>query len=135
MRIFCTFFLALVLTGAMAHAGKKFPMTASVAVPSATGDVEVEKDNNGNSKVKVTVEHLATPASLTPSETAYVVWIQERGSNDADNVGVLQIGNDLKGSLETTTTYQTFDVYVTAESNRAAKSPSGREVLKTTVQR
>jgi hypothetical protein len=135
VRIFFTLFVALVLTGAVSYADQKFPMTASAAVPAATGNVSVSADNNGNTKVKVNVEHLANPASLTPAQTVYVVWIQQRGSNQPDNAGVIEVGNDLKGGLETTTPYRTFDVFVTAEHNRNATSPNGPQILKATIQR
>ncbi len=135
MRSFFIFCLALLMTGALAYADKKFPMTATAAVPSATGNVSVDTDSNGNSKVKVNVEHLANPASLTPPATVYVVWIQQRGSNQPENAGVLQVGNDLKGGVETTTPYRSFDVFVTAEHNRTATTPNGPEILRTTVQR
>ncbi len=135
MRSFFILSLALVLTGALGHAAKKYPMAASASVPAATGNVEVGADRNDNSTVKVNVEHLANPGSLTPPETAYVVWIQQRGSDQPDNAGVLEVGNDLKGTLETTTPYKAFDIFVTAENNRAAQSPNGPQILKATVQR
>src|SRR6478672_6849738 len=73
--------LALALLCTIAEAAKKFPMTASSAVPAARGQVEIDKDKNGNTSLTMTVEHLANPQNLTPSAAVYVVWLQEKGGN------------------------------------------------------
>lgn len=112
---------------------KDFPLTASPSVPAAKGKVAVDKDKNGNRKVKIHVEHLAKPSALTPAETDYVVWIQARGK-DAENRGRLHVSDKLDGELETTTPYEAFDIFVTGEENPNATSPAGPEVLRGTVQ-
>ena len=94
---------------------KEFPLTASPSVPAAKGKVDVDKDHNGNRKIKVEVQHLAKPSTLTPAQTAYVVWTQARG-RDPENKGQLSVDKNLEGKLETTTTYEAFDVFVTAEA-------------------
>jgi hypothetical protein len=134
VRIIFTIFLAALLTAPLARADKKFPMASGDAAPAATGNVSVDTDDNGNSKIKVNVDHLANPASLSPAETTYVVWIQQRGAQP-QNAGVIQVNKDLKGEFETTTPSRSFDVFVTAEANRNATAPSGSTVLKATVQR
>jgi hypothetical protein len=53
--------LMFVLFCTIAEAAKKFPMTASSVVPGARGQVEIDKDKNGNIRVKMEVEHLANP--------------------------------------------------------------------------
>ena len=68
-----------------------------------------------------------------PASTSYVVWIQARGKA-AENQGLLKVNNDLNGEFETTTRYEAFDVFVTAESDPNATLPSGSEVLRATVQ-
>jgi hypothetical protein len=108
-------------------------LTASPKVPAAAGKVSLDKDSNGNLKIKLETEHLAKPANLSPSATNYVVWIQAR-DGQPENQGQLKVGDDLKGKFETTTRYQAFDVFVTAEDNPNATTPSGMEVLRGTVQ-
>ena len=108
-------------------------LTASPKVPAAEGKVSLDKDSNGNLKVKLETEHLAKPANLSPSATNYVVWIQAR-DGQPENQGQLKVDNDLKGKFETTSRYQAFDIFVTAEGNPNATSPSGMEVLRGTVQ-
>jgi hypothetical protein len=113
--------------------GKKFPLTATSVVPAARGGIDIGKDRNGNTKVKMEAEHLAEPGKLTPARTAYVVWFQEKGA-DAMTQGQLRIEKNLKGSFQTVTPLKNFDVFVTAESDPSTKQPSGTEVFRATVQ-
>lgn len=126
-----------ILTGLLLAAGlasaKKYPLTADKSVPAARGQVDVGHDKNGNTKVEIEVEHLATPENLTPPKNAYVVWFQERGG-EAQNQGSLKPGKDLKGNFKSVTQLKSFDVIVTAESDPATKSPAGAEVMRGVVQ-
>jgi hypothetical protein len=121
---------AFALTNADA---KKYPLTASTAVPAARGKVDIGKDSNGNTTVKMAAEHLAEPGKLSPPGSDYVVWFQEKGA-DPQPEGRLRIDKNLKGSFETSTPLKNFDIFVTAESNANAKQPAGTEVFRTTVQ-
>jgi len=112
---------------------KKYPLTASTAVPAARGKVEVGKDSNGNTTVKITAEHLAEPGKLSPPGSDYVVWFQEKGA-EPQTQGRLRVDKNLKGSFETSTPLKNFDIFVTAESNASTKQPAGTEVFRTTVQ-
>jgi hypothetical protein len=112
---------------------KKYPLTADKSVPAARGEVDVGRDKNGNTKVEIEVEHLATPENLTPPRTAYVVWFQERGSEPL-NQGALKPSKSLKASFKSITPLKSFDVFVTAETDATTKSPSGTEVLRASVQ-
>ncbi len=134
MQKIYTVCIAFVLLCGVAHAGKKFPMTAATIVPATRGEVEVDNDNNGNTKIKMNVEHLAHPESLTPPETAYVVWLQERNGTP-ENQGRLKVDKKLKASFETVTPARNFDLFVTAEQDALAKTPGGPEVLRATIQR
>ncbi len=132
MRKLYTICLTFALLCAVAYA-KKFPMTAAPIVPGARGDVEASKDKNGNTKLKLTVEHLAGPNELTPAKNVYVVWFQERGGT-AENQGRLKVDKHLKASFATSTPLTTFDLFVTAEQDASSKSPGETEVLRTTIQ-
>jgi hypothetical protein len=125
--------LTFALLCTVAYAAKKYPMTAASIVPGARAQVEVSKDSNGNTKLKMTVQHLANPANLTPPATGYVVWLRER-SGDSENQGQLKMDRNLNANFETVTPFKSFDVFVTAEQDSGTKGPSGSEVLKTTVQ-
>ncbi len=121
----------LMLTGAAT--AKKYPLTADKSVPGARGKVDVGRDKNGNTKVEVDVEHLASPESLTPPRTVYVMWFQDRGAEPL-NQGLLKPNKDLKATFKSVTALKSFDIFVTAESDPNAKSPSGTEVLRASVQ-
>src|ERR1700733_1525487 len=83
-------------------AAKTFPLTASPAVPAASGKVEVKKDKNGNTGVTIKAEHLAKPDRLTPPATIYVVWFRERNGEPVSQ-GALKVKKDLTGEFEATT--------------------------------
>ena len=114
-------FLGLAIASSTAF-GKRFPLTATSAVPAARGKVDIGKDSNGNTKVKMEAEHLAEPGKLSPPRTEYVVWFQEKGG-EAQTQGRLRIDKNLKGSFETSTPLKNFDVFVTAESDPSTKQP------------
>jgi len=94
---------------------KQYPMTAASAVPAARGTV-------------IKVEHLARPASLTPSANAYLVWIRPNGG-DAFKQGAIGVDSNLNGELKTETVSKDFDVFITAEQSNSVNSPSDVEVL------
>lgn len=133
MRKLYTICLTSVLLCVVAYAAKKYPMTAASIVPGARATVEIGKDDNGNTKLKISVRHLANLENLTPRASAYVVWLQERDGN-AQNQGQLKMDKNLKATFETSTPLKSFDVFVTAEQDARATSPSGPEVLKATIQ-
>ena len=123
-----------VVFATVAYAAKKFPLTAASIVPAAKGSVEVGKDGNGNTELKLKVEHLANPTSLSPSQANYIVWLQEKGSGP-ENQGELKVNGKLEGSFRTVTPGKNFELFVTGENDGTVKSPSGPEVLRTTVSR
>lgn len=123
-----------VVFATVAYAAKKFPLTAASIVPAAKGSVEVGKDGNGNTELKLKVEHLANPTSLSPSQANYIVWLQEKGSGP-ENQGELKVNGKLEGSFRTVTPRKNFELFVTGENDGTVKSPAGPEVLRTTVSR
>ena len=133
MRRLYTICLTFTLLCTLALAAKKYPMTAASTVPGARAEVAVSKDNNGNTRLKMTVQHLANLENLTPRANAYVVWLRERSGN-SENQGQLKMDKNLKATFETVTPLKSFDVFVTAEQDSRVKGPSGPEVLKATIQ-
>lgn len=113
---------------------KEFKLINDATVPAATGKVDVNKDRNGNYRLKVDVEHLAKPTGLTPAKQAYIVWVQRR-DNQAEALGQLRVDDNLKGTLEATTPRlaDQFDIFVTAEDNPNARMPSEPRLLRATV--
>ena len=81
--------------------GKKFPLVADSSVPAAQGEVDLGKDNNGNTEVKLKAKHLAKPDSLTPPASA-CMWsgFRKRGGT-ATNAGALEVNKKLEAEFKT----------------------------------
>jgi hypothetical protein len=107
-------------------------LNTSDSVQAATGKVLVGSEKGGNTKVKVEVQHLAPPATVAEDSAAYVVWLKPAGG-EAQNVGQLKVGKDLKGELETRTPFKHFQLIVTAEAQPNVRVPSGPPVMNQTI--
>jgi hypothetical protein len=108
---------------------KTYPMTAASIVPSAAGELKTSTDKNGNTEIKIKIQHLANPQSLTPSKNLYIVWLQPSGGSP-ERAGTLKVNGKLNGSFETTSPHTNFDVTITAEDDPSVKAPTGPEVLR-----
>ncbi len=128
-----TLVLALFLCAALWAKEFHFSNSSSVA-PGAAGRVDVDHDRNGNTALKIHVYHLADPEKLSPPKSVYVVWVQPPGKPPV-SVGQLKVNEDLEGTLTATTPFKAFDTFITAEENAHVDTPSGPEVLRTTVER
>jgi hypothetical protein len=110
----------------------KIVMNSSQSVPAAKGVIHASHDNNNNTKLEITVHYLAQPGALTPSASAYVVWLHP--DNDTpQNKGELKIGKDRNGSLAILTPLKRFAIYVTPEQSAQATAPTGEHVLSANV--
>jgi hypothetical protein len=132
------FYFPVLLCGAvlaLAPSGyaKTYPMTASDTMPGATAQLQVAKEKDGNSQLEVKANGMAKPGRLTPAAKTYVVWVQQEGA-PAKSQGELKVGNNHKGDLKTATTFHTFNVFITAETNAQTQLPSEQVVLRATVQ-
>jgi hypothetical protein len=126
-----SFVLAPLVLGAMLWpfpSAKKVPMVAGHETPAAHGTIMVKDTDNNNAKLDIKVQSLAEPTALTPPKNAYVVWIQPQGEQP-QNQGELKVNDKQEGELHTVTPYQRFKVFITAEQNAQAKTPSGPQVL------
>ena len=112
---------------------RKFVLTTSTVVPAARGEIDTKLDKNGNTQMDLKVENLAKPSSLTPPGTAYVVWLQQRGS-EPQNAGILNVGDNLKGEIKAVTPMKNFEVFATVENDPMVKAPSGQQIFHATVQ-
>jgi hypothetical protein len=104
-------------------------LTSDPSTPAAVGKAHLNKEKNGNLKLKVEVYHLAKPSALTPARQTYVVWTQARGK-DPQNQGVLKVNDKLEGNFEDTVSNQDFDVFITAEDSPTVQVPSEPKLLK-----
>lgn len=113
--------------------GKTYHMTAASTVPAASGTVHAQRSkNNGNTKLDIKVYNLAKPATLTPSENVYIVWVRPNGGA-AVKEGAIGVNKNLNGELKVVTTSKDFDIFITAEQSEGVTVPSDVEVLHTHV--
>ena len=122
--------------GGCGHMGRSseqtWTMNTAESVPAAIGKVKVAEEKDGNTKVKVEVEHLAQAADVKGTASTYVVWLKP-DSGTAQNVGALIVDKDRKGKLETKTAFKDFQVFVTAEADAHVTSPSQTTVMATKI--
>jgi hypothetical protein len=108
-------------------------MHASTEAQAAQGKVQVATDNKGNRDLKVEVSHIAPADTVFSGTTNYVVWLKPE-NGPPQNIGVLSPDKGMSAKLETTTSFTSFVVLVTAESNAQPVRPSDKEVMSATVQ-
>jgi len=108
------------------------PMSASAANTSGQGTVEAKVGDNGNTEVEVRVKHLSVPSKVAADASVYVVWIQPRNAA-IQNVGALELDEDLVGMLITTTPHRAFTLTVTPEPSARMEQPSHGAVFTSEV--
>ena len=128
----------MILTGlaAFSCAGpRQIQLTSSPDIPAAQSTVKLSTTDNGNTKIDIVVEHLASPERVSPDATVYVVWAR---GNEADaqpqNLGALKVDDNLKGNISAMTPLRSFELYITAEPSQMSTTPAGKPLLYTTVQ-
>jgi len=114
-------------------------LQASPKVPAAEGTVTVQEGDNGNYKVNLNVKHMAPPEKVATGASSYVVWLRplaaDQKGQTAQNMGALAVNKDLEGNLTTVTPYRQFDLFVTAEPVPNSTTPTGEQLLTTTVRK
>lgn len=110
-------------------------MSADSRVPAAQGEVKSKEESNGNTHLKVKVKHMAKPNAVEPMAQTYVVWAQDNtNTGNVQNLGALQVNDNLEGEIEALTPMKRFDVFITAEPVATAQYPTGVKTLWTTVE-
>lgn len=104
-------------------------LKASRDVPSARGKVVTTEDDNGNTRIKLTVEHLARPGAVERFAKTYVVWAKDKETGGVHNLGALAVDDDLSGSLTTVTPLKNFELFITAEESPMGSFPDGDHAL------
>jgi hypothetical protein len=126
----------LIVTGLAASScsgPKQLRLTTSSDIPAAQGTVTVSATDNGNTKIDLVVEHLASPQRVNPDATVYVVWARGNESGaQPQNLGALKVDDNLKGSISAVTPLRSFELYITAEPSQMG-TPTGKSLLYTTV--
>lgn len=131
MRTLAILLLSAVLLGCGA---KTVRVDTSPSVPAAGAWIKVDEDRNNNTEYRVEIRHLAPPEKLTPPRSAYVFWIQAAGQQP-ENAGQIVLDDRLRGSLRGVTPHREFIAFVTAEDLASTPTPTGEEVMRTTIER
>lgn len=124
--------LAAAMIIGLSGCAKPVAVPPSASLPAALGEAKATKDPNGNTRVRLKVEHMAPPQNLQPPKSVYVVWA-ETPEKQRYNLGQLRVDEKRRGSLETTTAFKMFRLIVTAEDYPTVTQSSAQEVLSTGV--
>ncbi|MGH9415298.1 MAG: hypothetical protein ACRD01_01595 [Terriglobales bacterium] len=124
---------AVLLLAAPAPA-QKLVLAPSSVVPAANIQLQLGRDDNGNTTVDLKAKHLAQPSSLSPARTVYVVWVQP-SDGPPQRKGLLKPDNGLNAEVQFITPEQHFELIISAENNDAPATPSGTVVARSTVAR
>lgn len=101
--------------------------------PAARGELKTRIEGDQNMRVELSVKHLAPPQNLASGASSYVIWVDPEGEGGPMNIGSLNVNDDLEGRYETRIPYHNFRLFVTPESSRVARSPSGPVVFEQSV--
>lgn len=112
--------------------GSKEVMQPASGNIAGEGTVEAKSGDNGNTEIDVRVKHLASPAKVAADSSVYVVWIRPGGSR-IQNVGALEVDDELVGRLKTTTPHRAFRLTVTPEPSARMTEPSHEPVFTSDV--
>ena len=113
---------------AMLGKGNTGIMMASSTLPASEGKVKYSVTKNDNTRIALTVKHLAHPSKLTPPANVYVVWTR-------DTKGALKVDKDLNGTLDAETPLHSFEIFLTAEASGEVQQPTDPHLLWTTYNR
>ena len=103
----------------------KFPV--STVEPAADITAKIKKNNQNNYVIEITANYLASVERLSPPKKTYVVWIVTK-ENGVKNVGLLNSKNAKKLTFETLSSFEPYEIFITAEDEGTISTPSGVEI-------
>lgn len=77
----------------------------SERIPAAAPSIQAEKTDNGNTRIKLNVKHLAQPNRVVPGSATYVAWAKDSDTGNVQNLGRLQVESNLTAGITTTTSF------------------------------
>jgi hypothetical protein len=114
---------------------RSWALQTSREIPAAQGTVKVvsRPDRTANG-VEIQVSHLAPAQRVVPGTSDYVVWLRPlRQDATPVNLGVLEPGDDLKATFKTSTPFNDFEVFITAEPTPRVTTPSNDPLMSAAV--
>lgn len=125
---------ALVLVGCSSDSHVR--LQGGSQVPAAQGDIKLSTGPNANTRIELSVQHLAPPDRVAAGAMVYVVWARpfQQGAMP-QNLGALQVNDKLEGTLATVTPLRNFELLITAEQAATVQQPSGSPILSAPINR
>ena len=119
----CLYLIGLIL-GIGCNPRADYALIGSAEIPSAYGDIKIEKIDQKQWLLTLLIDHLPPPERLDPSLQNYVLWI-ERVNHPPKLKSVLDYDPDSQqGRAMMTTSLKSFALRVTAETSTSPKIPS-----------
>ena len=112
--------------------GSKEAMRPAAGNIAGEGTVEAKIGDNGNTEIEVRVKHLAAPEKVAADASVYVVWIRP-STGRIQNVGALEVDDELVGKFKTTTPHRAFRVTITPEPSARMAEPTHEPVFTSDV--
>jgi len=122
----------LILVMASCATVVKFPVS-SVA-PAADIKAKIKNDKQKNYVIEVTANYLASAERLSPPKKLYIVWMVT-AENGVSNIGQMINENAQKMKLETLTSFDPKEIFITAENEGTVTFPSGIEISRAFISR
>jgi hypothetical protein len=114
---------------------KKFGFLSSSIVPAARGYVKVIRDNNENYIIQVKISNLAEVDRLQPSKQVYVVWMITDHEITKSIGQIISsttfLSTKLKAYFKIVSSSKPIKIFITAEDEAGAQSPSEQVILTT----
>jgi hypothetical protein len=118
------FIVGAALTIAGCNPRADYALVGGAFVPSAHGDIRIEKIDKGQRMLTITMDHLPPPDSIEEGLTDYVVWFSVVGELPVAK-GVLDYDSEKRIGVATIPTeMRQFDVQITAERSENPVRPS-----------
>lgn len=103
----------------------KFPV--STVEPAADITAKIKNDKQNNFVIEVTANYLASAERLSPPKKMYVVWIITK-ENGTSNIGQMKNDNVQKMKLQTISSFEPKQIFITAEDEGTITVPMGIEI-------
>ena len=126
MKIMKNVLLSIVLMFQMTSCAAVIKFPVSSLEPTAEITAQIKKDKQNNYVISITANYLASVERLSPPKKTYVVWIVTK--NGISNIGQMKSKNAKKSTLETLTSFEPQEIFITAEDEGNVTYPTGMEI-------
>jgi len=120
----------LILVMASCATVVKFPVSS--VSPAADIKAKIKNDKQNNYVIEVTANYLASAERLSPPKKMYIVWLVT-SENGVSNIGQMKNDNAQKMKLETLTSFDPKEIFITAENDGTVTFPSGIEISRAVI--